>query len=61
MLRNYGEVKGSLVEEPIIHIVLFLEKALHTLNNEISAIYRIDIPEASQLLRLQPTVHHLEI
>lgn len=61
MLRNYGEVKGSLVEEPIIHIVLFLEQALHTLNNEISATYRIDIPEASPLLRLQPTVHHLEI
>ena len=30
MLRNYSEVKGSLVEEPIIHIVLFLEKTLHT-------------------------------
>jgi hypothetical protein len=26
MLRNYGEVKGSLVEEPIIQIVLFLEQ-----------------------------------
>jgi hypothetical protein len=30
MLRDYGEVKGSLVEEPIIHIVLFLEQTLHT-------------------------------
>lgn len=28
MLRNDGEVKGSLMEEPIIHIVLFLEQTL---------------------------------